>query len=238
MCSDAKFNNNAGAVLGGRAAQAFSHFTVHESSKQLCICDLQGVGGSLFTDPQIHSTSGSYGDGNLGPQGISSFLSTHRCNSVCAALKLPEVAAKRRAPSGTMGGGEMGMPGGAMPAGAGDIQRMMRGHMGGAAGMTQPMQRIMEKMMKEMMHGKGPDRAQRGNLLVNGNPVHGGREGGGGGARWGVGDTDELKAAVRASEKAAAEEEHRNVRAAIAASSLDGARGGRGSGGGGGQRRR
>jgi hypothetical protein len=57
-----KFNNNAGAVLGGRLAQAFSHFTVHESSQQLCICDLQGVGGSLFTDPQIHSTSGSYGE--------------------------------------------------------------------------------------------------------------------------------------------------------------------------------
>ena len=78
----AKFNNNAGAVLGGRVAQAFSHFTVHESSQQLCICDLQGVGGSLFTDPQIHSATGTYGDGNLGRRGIQSFLSTHRCNEV------------------------------------------------------------------------------------------------------------------------------------------------------------
>jgi hypothetical protein len=59
----AKFNNNAGAVLGGRTAQAFSHFTVVESGEQLCICDLQGVGGSLFTDPQIHSRAGSFGDG-------------------------------------------------------------------------------------------------------------------------------------------------------------------------------
>ena len=35
-----------------------------------------GVGGSLFTDPQIHSTAGTYGDGNLGRRGIQrSFLS-------------------------------------------------------------------------------------------------------------------------------------------------------------------
>ena len=92
----AKFNNNAGAVLGGRVAQAFSHFTVHESSGQLCICDLQGVGGSLFTDPQIHSASGRFGDGNLGRGGIESFLRSHSCNEVCRACGLPEVERKAR----------------------------------------------------------------------------------------------------------------------------------------------
>lgn len=65
-------------MLGGRKAQAFSHFTVHESGGQLCICDLQGVGGSLFTDPQIHSKGGGFGDGNLGSGGIASFLQTHQ----------------------------------------------------------------------------------------------------------------------------------------------------------------
>ena len=222
----AKFNNNAGAVLGGRLAQAFSHFTVHESSNQLCICDLQGVGGSLFTDPQIHSTSGSYGDGNLGRNGIGSFLATHSCNEVCAALGLPKVEPKMR---GHPGGGGMMQPmmGGGMMEGMGgeqDLLKLMRGGMGGGAGMTMPMQRIMEKMMQQLRGGNAQ-------VFVNGVPVHGGggRVGGGGGAvhRDGRGGGNDIRAALRASEKAAQEEEQRNLRQALKAS----------AGGGGGARR-
>ena len=35
--------------------QAFSHFTLESSHEQLLVCDLQGVGESMYTDPQIHS---------------------------------------------------------------------------------------------------------------------------------------------------------------------------------------
>ena len=224
MCGGGWGLGALGAVLGGRVAQAFSHFTVHESSNQICICDLQGVGGSLFTDPQIHSVSGSYGDGNLGRSGVNSFLSTHKCNEVCAALGLPPVEPKRRSTSGSHNGeGGMGM---GMDDGL--HRMMMRGGMGGGAGMTMPMQQIMEKMMQQMMkaHDMGP--GQRGNvkMIVNGQPVQGG--GGGGGLRragGGGGGADELRAAMRASGKAALEEEQRNLRAALAA-----------SGGGGGDR--
>ena len=107
-----KFNNNAGAVLGGRVAQAFSHFTVHESGGQICICDLQGVGGTLYTDPQIHAKGGGFGDGNLGSGGIKSFLSTHKCNEVCQAMKLPKVEPPQGGGgSRSGGGGGMGMGG-------------------------------------------------------------------------------------------------------------------------------
>ncbi|KOO23292.1 eukaryotic elongation factor 2 kinase [Chrysochromulina tobinii] len=151
----AKFNNNAGAVLGGRTAQAFSHFTVVESGEQLCICDLQGVGGSLFTDPQIHSRAGSFGDGNLGRGGIDRFLASHRCNEVCKAIGLPPVEPRKGSSSGGMGGG-MPMPmGGGMPmpmgGGMGDFARMFQGGMGGGAGMSVGVHKLLERMMHQMM---------------------------------------------------------------------------------------
>lgn len=46
--------------------QAFSHFTFERSGHQLIVVDIQGV-GDLYTDPQIHTESGTdFGDGNLG----------------------------------------------------------------------------------------------------------------------------------------------------------------------------
>ncbi len=244
-----KFNNNAGAVLGGHLAQAFSHFTVHESSHQLCICDLQGVGGSLFTDPQIHATSGSYGDGNLGRSGINSFLSTHRCTEVCAALALPPVEAKRPSASDSLGEGAIGVGGGRLQ------ELMMRGGMGAGHGMSIPMKRMIEHMMEQVIRGQ---QAQIGNIhIINGEHVlhagggkerervrerergggvgmqrHGGGGGGGaGGAGRGGAGADDLTEALRASKKAAREEEDRNLRAALAASA--GGRGGERIGGGG-----
>lgn len=50
--------------------QAFSHFTFERSGHQLIIVDIQGV-GDLYTDPQIHTESGTdFGDGNLGKTNI------------------------------------------------------------------------------------------------------------------------------------------------------------------------
>lgn len=50
--------------------QAFSHFTFERSGHQLIIVDIQGV-GDLYTDPQIHTESGTdFGDGNLGKTSI------------------------------------------------------------------------------------------------------------------------------------------------------------------------
>ena len=246
----AKFNNNAGAVLGGRTAQAFSHFTVHESSAQMCICDLQGVGGSLFTDPQIHSTASKFGDGNLGRGGIERFLASHRCNEVCRACRLPEVEHKQRASGGGRaagggggGGGGGGMPVGGMPVGGmGMPIDLMRGGMGAGAGMSVPLHKLLERMMLGHMGGQ-----MGGRMFIGGGGGGGGAGGGAGGGGGGGGHAaggngpngaDELRAALRASDKSAAAEDERRLREALRASGGGGGGGGyahqqpRGRGGG------
>lgn len=87
-----KYNNNWDWSEERRnTPQAFSHFTYEESGHKLLICDLQGV-GNHWTDPQIHSADGrGYGKGNMGQRGIQAFLTNHRCNFMCKALKLPAV---------------------------------------------------------------------------------------------------------------------------------------------------
>ncbi|KYR02645.1 myosin heavy chain kinase [Tieghemostelium lacteum] len=84
-----KNNSNYGAVLNNRSTpQAFSHFTYENSNKQLIIVDIQGV-DDLYTDPQIHTNDGKgFGLGNLGKTGINKFITTHKCNAVCALLDL------------------------------------------------------------------------------------------------------------------------------------------------------
>jgi hypothetical protein len=38
----------------------------------------------IFTDPVMHSrTAKRYGPSDLGPEGISSFFSSHKCSSMC-----------------------------------------------------------------------------------------------------------------------------------------------------------
>ena len=100
-------NNNVGAVVDSHSdgedfsstAQAFSHFTYERSGHQLLVCDIQGV-GSACTDPQIHSLSGKgFGEGNLGVVGMRAFLLRHRCNAICARLRLEPVDPKHLNPN-------------------------------------------------------------------------------------------------------------------------------------------
>jgi hypothetical protein len=99
-----KHNSNYGYVSDEERStpQAFSHFTWEASNHTLLVCDIQGV-GDLYTDPQIHHISGEgYGKGNLGMAGISKFLQHHRCNAICAYLKLPTMNAKKGRNVGTV----------------------------------------------------------------------------------------------------------------------------------------
>lgn len=85
-----KFNSNTGWADSKTAwpqlMQALSHFSYHASGGQFVLCDLQGgiySKGAILTDPVILSRNKSYGVTDLGPQGISSFFSNHRCNQYC-----------------------------------------------------------------------------------------------------------------------------------------------------------
>jgi hypothetical protein len=85
-----KFNSNTGWADSSEAwpqvMQALSHFSYHVSGGQFVLCDLQGGiynGGVVLTDPVILSRNKSYGITDLGPTGISSFFSNHRCNEYC-----------------------------------------------------------------------------------------------------------------------------------------------------------
>ncbi|CAH1246243.1 EEF2K [Branchiostoma lanceolatum] len=72
--------------------QAFSHFTFERTDGRVVVCDVQGV-GDQYTDPQIHCMDAGlqYGQGDFGAHGIISFVSNHRCNSICRALKLTPI---------------------------------------------------------------------------------------------------------------------------------------------------
>ena len=135
-----KHNNNAGAIITrNQTAQAFSHFTFHESHQQLLICDIQGVGG-MYTDPQIHSaTNESFGDGDLRAEGISRFLQTHKCNEICRAAKLPENKKYREGGGSSSMGMPPGMGMGGMGGGMPQMMEMMQRMGMGGAGRGHPM---------------------------------------------------------------------------------------------------
>jgi hypothetical protein len=85
-----KFNSNTGwadsSTPWPQVMQALSHFSYHVSSGQFVLCDLQGgvySNAVVLTDPVILSRKKAYGVTDLGPHGISSFFSNHRCNQYC-----------------------------------------------------------------------------------------------------------------------------------------------------------
>ncbi len=92
-----KYNSNSGWADAGtpwpRVMQALSHFSYHISDGDFLVCDLQGGEYSnsvVLTDPVILSRNRSFGPTDLGPRGISSFFSNHRCNEFCkSAWKRP-----------------------------------------------------------------------------------------------------------------------------------------------------
>jgi len=85
-----KFNSNSGWTdttrMWAQAMQALSHFSYHVSGGMFVLCDIQGgiyQNEVVLSDPAILSRNRDYGVTDLGPEGISSFFSTHTCNSYC-----------------------------------------------------------------------------------------------------------------------------------------------------------
>lgn len=85
-----KFNSNTGwtncKTPWSRVMQALSHFSYHCTGGSFVICDLQGglyENGAILTDPVVLSRDRRFGPTDLGPQGISTFFSTHICNEYC-----------------------------------------------------------------------------------------------------------------------------------------------------------
>lgn len=88
-----KWNNNNGYVNTStcvmcQTAQAFSHFSYDQSGEQEMVVDIQG--GQSFTDPQLHSLKQDYGGADKGKAGFEAFFKTHKCNSLCKVLGLPD----------------------------------------------------------------------------------------------------------------------------------------------------
>ncbi len=69
-----------------QAMQALSHYSYHKTGGSFLLCDIQGgfgAHGAVLTDPAILSRSMTYGDTDMGPEGISNFFAVHRCNNYC-----------------------------------------------------------------------------------------------------------------------------------------------------------
>ena len=89
-----KWNNNCGYVSEANYSatlDAFSHWTYTITEGFLMVVDLQGVDRDdryILTDPSIHCKEPRFGLTNLGNYGMEQFFKSHRCGSVCEAMKL------------------------------------------------------------------------------------------------------------------------------------------------------
>ena len=89
-----KWNNNCGYVSEknySATLDAFSHWTYTVTEGFLMVVDLQGVDRDdkyILTDPSIHCKEPRFGLTNLGNYGMEQFFKSHRCGSVCEAMKL------------------------------------------------------------------------------------------------------------------------------------------------------
>eukprot|EP00904_Undaria_pinnatifida_P003734 jgi/Undpi1/13361/HiC_scaffold_8.g03020.m1 len=93
----AKYNGNNGYVgdqsaLDGdqkcwwQVAQAFSHFTYHNSNGRFLVCDIQGV-DEFITDPAAHSTARQYGPSDRGLSGHQQGVGAGRGSREAAAAR-------------------------------------------------------------------------------------------------------------------------------------------------------
>ena len=73
-------------------ASAFSHFTWLHSNHKLLVSGIQGVYDPdhsvfRFCNPVIHSTDRAFGETDGASEGITNFLTAHRCSNTCTAFK-------------------------------------------------------------------------------------------------------------------------------------------------------
>ena len=89
-----KWNNNCGYVSEtnySATLDAFSHWTYTVTEGFLMVVDLQGVDRDdkyILTDPSVHCKEPRFGLTNFGDYGMEQFFKSHRCGSVCEAMKL------------------------------------------------------------------------------------------------------------------------------------------------------
>lgn len=109
-----KWNNNGmfpeAIMTTDSTPTAFCHYSHQITYGSQLVCDIQGTEGNheiapssrnlgqqfILTDPQIHTNTssvnerinGSFGLGDLGPDGIKQFFQGHRCGPLCKKLGL------------------------------------------------------------------------------------------------------------------------------------------------------
>ena len=71
---------------------AFVHWSWMYTSGQEMVCDLQGTrdeNGYHLTDPVILSLNNTYGETDMGIEGMAMFFMNHECNSICRGWRRP-----------------------------------------------------------------------------------------------------------------------------------------------------